>query len=291
MSDQRQQAIDLYDRFTHDGMDRRDFFARMTIIAGSAAAASSLIAAIAASPAAATVVPANDPRLRTMTTRLLGNNGVPFYTAYTAEPANRAREGSVIVIHENRGLNDHTRDVARRVALAGFHAFAVDFLSPVGGTPADEDKARDMIGKLDLSAATAHAVAMLDLLAKRSGGNGKVGAVGFCWGGAFVNRLAVAAGDRLDAGVSYYGPAPAPAEAARVSAPLTIHLAGLDERVNKTAWPWIAALRAARKPVTYFRYDGVNHAFNNDTSAERYNKAAADLAWRRTIDFFKRSLT
>ena len=289
-NDQRQQAIDLYDRFTHDGMDRRDFFSAMTMIAGSAAAASSLIAAIAASPAAATIVPANDRRLRTMTTRLLGNNGVPLYTAYTAEPANRAREGSVIVIHENRGLNEHTKDVARRLALAGYHAVAPDFLSPVGGTPADEDKARDMIGKLDLSAATAHAVVMIDLLAKRSGGNGKVGAVGFCWGGAFINRLAVAAGDKLDVGVSYYGPAPSPAEASRVSAPLTLHLAGLDERVNKTAWPWITALRAAGKPVTYFLYDGVNHAFNNDTSAERYNKAAADLAWKRTLRAFRRGL-
>ena len=309
-SDQRQQAIDLYDRFTHDEwqvdrspgaisdcrgqsdlpLDRRLFMARMTAIAGSAAAASALIAAISADPAAAAIVPPADKRLKTMTTRLLGNNGAPLYTAYTAEPATRAREASVIVIHENRGLNDHTRDVARRVALAGYHAVAPDFLSPVGGTPADENKARDMIGKLDLAASTAHAVAMLDLLAKRSGGNRKVGAVGFCWGGAFVNRLAVAAGDTLDAGVSYYGPAPNPAEAKRVSAPLTIHLAGLDDRVNTTAWPWITALREAGKPVTYFLYDDVNHAFNNDTSAERYDKAAADLAWKRTLRAFRRSL-
>lgn len=288
--DQRQQAIELYDRFTHEGMDRRDFMARMTAIAGSAAAASALIATIAADPAAAAIVPANDRRLRTMTTRLGGNNGLPLYTAYTAEPANAAREGSVIVIHENRGLNDHGRDVARRLALSGFHAIAVDWLSPLGGTPADENQARDMIGKLDLTASTQHAVAMLDLLAHRSGGNGKVGVVGFCWGGAFVNRLAVAAGDKLDAGVSYYGVAPDPSEAVRVSAPLVIQLAGLDERVNKSAWPWVTALRAAGKPVKYFNYDGVNHAFNNDTSAERFNKAASDLAWKRTIAAFRRYL-
>ncbi len=147
-----------------------------------------------------------------------------------------------------------------------------------------------MIGKLDLGAATAHAVAMLEELARRPGSTGKVGAVGFCWGGAFVNRLAVAAGDKLATGVSYYGPAPAPSEAARVAAPLTIHLAGLDARVNQTGFPWVTALRAAGKRVSFFLYDGVNHAFNNDTSAERYNKPAADLAWTRTLRAFRRHL-
>ena len=287
---QRQQAVELYDRYTHEGMDRRVFMARMTAIAGSAAAASALVATIAADPAAAAIVPPTDRRLKTMTDGLLGNDGVPLYTAYTAEPATGARQASLIVIHENRGLNDHTRDVARRLALSGFHAVAVDFLSPAGGTPADPDKAREMIGKLDLSASTAHAIAMLDLLAKRRGGNGKVGVVGFCWGGAFVNRLAVAAGGKLDVGVSYYGVAPDPSEAARVSSPLVIHLAGLDERVNKSAFLWVAALRAAGKPVKYFNYEGVNHAFNNDTSAERYNKPASDLAWKRTIAAFRQHL-
>ncbi len=286
----RQQAIELYDQYTHDGMDRRVFMARMTAIAGSAAAASALVATIGADPAAAAIVPANDRRLRTSTMTLLGTGGLPRYTAYSAEPANRAREASVIVIHENRRLNDHGRDVARRVALSGFHAVAVDFLTPLGGTPADENQARDLIGKLDLTASTNHAVAMLDQLARRPGGNGKVGAVGFCWGGAFVNRLAVAAGDKLDVGVSYYGVAPDPSEAARVAAPLVIQLAGLDERVNKSAFPWVTALRAAGKPVKYFNYDGVNHAFNNDTSAERYDKVASDLAWKRTIAAFRAHL-
>ncbi|HET7816090.1 MAG TPA: dienelactone hydrolase family protein, partial [Sphingomicrobium sp.] len=124
----------------------------------------------------------------------------------------------------------------------------------------------------------------------RSSRGGKVGAVGFCWGGAFVNRLAVAAGDRLDAGVVFYGPAPDPAEAVKVQAPLAIHLASLDERVNRTGFPWINALRAAGKPVKFFYYEGVNHAFHNDTSAERYDKAAAELAWRRTLTFFGRHL-
>jgi carboxymethylenebutenolidase len=169
-------------------------------------------------------------------------------------------------------------------------------LSPMGGTPADEDKAREMIGKLDLAASVRHATWMVGFLRQRTRtagfqGTGKVGAVGFCWGGAFVNRLAVAAGDRLDAGVVYYGPAPDPSEAARVQAPLMIHHAGLDARVAQTLFPWITALRAAGKPVTYFNYEGANHAFNNDTSAERYNKAAADLAWKRTLRFFRKHLS
>ena len=279
-----QAAIELYDRFTHDGLDRRIFMTRMVALAGSAAAAEALIGAIAASPAAAAVVPADDPRLTARTQDLVGG-----YKAYLAEPRTRSLKATVLVIHENRGLNDHIRDVARRLGVAGFRAVAPDFLSPTGGTPANEDAAREAIGKLDLGKSVSDAVAMLDELAKSSRG-GKVGAVGFCWGGGFVNRLAVAAGGKLAAGVSYYGPAPDPAEAAKVQAPLLIHDAGLDDRVNRTSFPWVEALRAAKKPVKFYLYEGVNHAFNNDTSAERYNKAAADLACERTLAFFKQYL-
>ncbi|MEO6256564.1 MAG: dienelactone hydrolase family protein [Sphingomicrobium sp.] len=282
--DIRRAAIALYDRSTHDGMDRRLFMGRMVQLAGSVAAAEALIGAIAASPAAAAIVPADDQRLTTRTQTLAGG-----YKAYIAEPRTRSLKATVLVIHENRGLNDHIRDVARRLALAGFRAVAPDLLSPAGGTPANEDAARDAIGKLDLTAATAAGVAMLGELATTSRG-GKVGAVGFCWGGGFVNRLAVAAGDELAAGVVYYGPAPHPSEASKVSAPLLFHHAGLDARVAASSWPWIAALRAAGKPVTYFSYDGVDHAFNNDSSAERYNQPAADLAWTRTLRFFNHHL-
>jgi len=284
--DKLQQAIELYDRFTHEGLDRRDFFARMTLIAGSAAAATSLIASIAASPAVAAIVPEDDKRL---TTRTMTFERPAGYKAYVAEPRTRSLKAAVLVIHENRGMTPHIKDVARRVGLEGFRAVAPDFLSLSGGTPASEDAARDEIGKLDLAKVTTDAVSMLEELAKSSRA-GKVGAVGFCWGGAFVDRLAVAAGDKLDAGVSYYGPAPNPSEAAKVQAPLLIQLAGLDTRVAETAWPFITALRAAGKKVTYFNYEGTNHAFNNDTSAERYNQAAADLAWKRTIRFFKQYL-
>ena len=282
-NDQRHQAITLYDRFTHGLMERRAFMARMIALAGSVAAAESLIAAISASPAAASIVPADDKRLATRTVTLAG------YKAYVAEPRSKSLKPTILVIHENRGLNEHIRDIARRLALAGFRAVAPDMLSPTGGTPANEDTAREAIGKLDLAKANAAGVAMVRALAKSSR-HGKVGAIGFCWGGAFVDRLAVAAGKSLAAGVSYYGPAPSPSEAVKVEAPLLLHYAGLDTRVAETAGPWVAALKAAHKKVEAFTYPGVNHAFNNDTSAERYNKAAADLAWTRTVAFFKRYL-
>ena len=280
----RKAAIALYDRFTHEGFDRRVFMTRMVALAGSVAAADALIGAIAASPAAAAIVPAEDKRLITRTKDLVGR-----YKAYVAEPRTRSLKATVLVIHENRGLNDYVRDVARRLGVAGFRAVAPDFLSLSGGTPSNEDAARDAIGKLNLDKSVSDAVAMLDELAKSSRG-GKVGAVGFCWGGGFVNRLAVAAGDKLDAGVPFYGPAPDPSEASKVKAPLLIHDAGLDERVNRTSFPWVEALRAAGKPVKFYLYDGVNHAFHNDTSAERYNKDAAELAWKRTLAFFKQHL-
>ncbi len=280
----RKQAIDLYDRFTHEGMERRAFMAEMVKLAGSVAAAELLVAGIAASPAAAAIVPENDPRLTTRTQDLTGG-----YKAYVAEPRTRSLKATVLVIHENRGLNDHIRDVARKVALAGFRAVAPDMLSKSGGTPADEDAARTAIGKLDLATVTMDAAAIVGELKKSSRGR-KVGAVGFCWGGGFVNWLAMNAGEKLDAAAVYYGPAPDPAEAAKVKAAMLIHDAGLDDRVNRTSFPWVEALRANHKTVKFFLYDGVNHAFNNDTSAERYNKAAADLAWKRTIAFFHKYL-
>jgi carboxymethylenebutenolidase len=196
----------------------------------------------------------------------------------------------VLVIHENRGLTPHIEDVARRVALAGFHAIAPDLLAPQGGTPADEDRARTLIGTLDYDLALAQARAMMAHVAADKAGTGRVGAVGFCWGGAFVNRLAVAAGPALAAGVAYYGPAPNPSEAVKVQAPLMLHYAGKDARVNATGEPWVAALKAAGRSVEAFTYPGVDHAFNNDSSAERYNAAAATLAWGRTIAFLHRHL-
>lgn len=285
MTDLRERAIALYDAFTHEHRDRRAFMREMVALTGSAVAAEALVAAIAASPAAAQQVKPDDPRLRTATAKGV-EAGKPA-SAYFAAPrdAGGRKLGTVLVIHENRGLTEHIRDVARRVALAGFRAVAPDLLAPQGGTPADEDRARDMIAAIDMDLALRQAQAALGRAARQRNGSGKVGVVGFCWGGAFVNRLAVAAGPALNAGVAYYGPAPDPSEASRVQAPLLLHYAGKDTRVNATGTPWVKALEAAGKPVEAHVYPGVDHAFNNDTSAERYDAAAAKLAWDRTIAF------
>ena len=286
----RAAAIALYDRYTHEGLDRRAFMSELTRIAGSAAAASALLAAIAADPAAAAVVEEGDARIVGRRMRWPVGQGRTL-AGYQAGP--RRPEGplaSVMVIHENRGLNAHIEDVARRLAVAGYRAVAPDFLSPVGGTPADSDAARDAIGKLNLAQTTDDAVATLRLLAMLPGSNGKVGTVGFCWGGAMVNRVAVAAGDALDAGVSFYGPAPDPADAARVRAALLVHLAELDERVNRTGIPWGEALKAASPRHEVMMHAGVNHAFHNDTSAERYDREAAERAWQATLRFFETHL-
>jgi len=282
-------AIRLHDRFTHEGLDRRSFMAELTRIASGSAAALALLSSIEARAQARPIVQANDPRIEAGPSQLPGADGASI-AGYAASRRVGTRSASVLVVHENRGLNEHIRDVTRRLAVAGFHAFAPDFLSRGGGTPADEDAARAAIGRLDLSQSTADGVAMLRALAARPGGNGKVGVVGFCWGGAMVNRLAVAAEGDLDAGVVFYGPAPAPAEAPRVQAPLLIHLAEKDERVNATALPWVLALRQAGKSVRAINYHGAEHAFHNDTSAARYHPEHARRAWAETLRFFREHL-
>ncbi|WP_375244999.1 dienelactone hydrolase family protein [Sphingomonas parapaucimobilis] len=285
----RDRAVRIYDAFTHEHHDRRTLLRQMTALAGSVAAAEALILGISASPAAAAVTDPHDIRLRI--DRREGMEAGARSAAYLASPRGaKKRIGTVLVIHENRGLTPHIEDVTRRVALAGFHAVAPDLLAPQGGTPADEDRARALIGTLDYDLALAQARAMMAHAAADKTGTGRVGAVGFCWGGAFVNRLAVAAGPTLAAGVAYYGPAPKPGEAAKVQAPLMLHYAGKDARVNATGEPWVAALKAAGRPVEAFTYPGVDHAFNNDSSAERYNAAAATQAWSRTIAFLHRHL-
>ena len=278
-------AIALYDRFTHEGMDRRAFLAQLTRIAGGAGAASLLLSSVACQAAAAPQIAPDDARLSCRDIEWEARPG-RHYRGYTAAPKGRAGLPVVFVIHENRGLNDHIRDVARRAALAGYSAVAPDWLSPAGGTPAgDEDRARTMIGALDMAETVADGAAMI-----RSNASRKVGIVGFCWGGGLVNRLAVASGDALRAAVPFYGPAPDPAEAARVRAAMLIILAGLDNRVNATARPWAEALRAAGRDVTVHEFANVDHAFHNDTSAMRYNREAAEAAWAETLDFFGRHL-
>ena len=286
----RQSAIALYDDFTHEHRDRRRFMADLTRLAGSAAAANILLAGIAADPAAAAIVAEDDPRVTSgMEEWKVG----PARTlrGYRASPKSKGPHPAVMVVHENRGLQPYTRDVARRLAVASFEALAPDFLTPSGGTPlGDDDRARTMIAALDFAQTVQDAVATIGWLAVPPRSTGRVGIVGFCWGGALVDRTAVDAGKRLATAVAFYGPAPDPALAARVEAPLLLHYAGLDARVDATAEPWVAALKAAHKDVTTYTYPGVDHAFHNDTAPDRYNAEAATLAWNRTITFFRRTL-
>ena len=286
----RQRAIELYDHFTHEGRDRRAFMVDLTRLAGSAAAANLLLAGIAADPAAAAIVADDDPRV---IAEMVTWDGAPgrALNGYRATPKSGGIHPAVMVIHENRGLQPYTRDVARRLAVAGFTALAPDFLTGSGGTPlGDDDKARGMIAALDLGQTVRDAIATVAWLKTKGQSTGKVGVVGFCWGGALADRVAVEGGTVPSAVCAFYGPAPDPAEAVKVRAPLLLHYAGLDTRVDASAKPWLAALEAARKSVASYDYPNVNHAFHNDTAPDRYDAAAATLAWDRTIAFFRKTL-
>jgi carboxymethylenebutenolidase len=279
-----QKIIDLFDRYTHGGMNRRDFLERLTLLAGSTAAATALLPALENNYAQAEVVPENDPDIVAETAEI-----APGIKGYLVRPKAAGTYPVVLVIHENRGLNPHIKDVTRRMAKEGFIAFGADYLTPLGGTPADEEKAREMFKELKPEEVVAFSRGAAAALAKIDGGNGKVGAVGFCWGGGAVNALAVTGDPNLKAGVAYYGMQPKDG-VANIAAPLMLHYASLDERINAGIKDYEAALKADGKAFELFVYDGVNHAFNNDTNAARYNKAAADTAWGRTIGFFKKYL-
>ncbi|QKV17247.1 dienelactone hydrolase family protein [Oricola thermophila] len=283
-----QAMIDAYDEYTHLTLDRRRFMNRLTKLAGSSAAAAVIAPMLAASSAKAAMVEAGDQRISGEDVSFDGATGA--MSGYFVTPAGASDPlPAVIVIHENRGLNEHIRDVARRLALEGFAALAVDFLSPLGGTPEDEDRARAMFGELDGAATVANAAAARQFLAGHDATNGKVGAVGFCWGGGLVNYLAVA-DTGLNAAVAYYGRQPAAEDVPAIEAPLLLHYAGLDDRINAGIDAYRAALEQNGKEFTIHVYEGVNHAFNNDTSEARYDKTAAELAWSRTLAFFREKL-
>ena len=280
-----QKYIRLFDSYTHGGMSRRDFLDTLKIMAG-AAGAVPLLAQLENNYAYADTIAPDDPRLITKDIQIL-----PDINGLLAMPKDaKGPLGGVMVIHENRGLNPHIKDITRRIALEGFVAFGVDYLSMQGGTPGDEDKARDLISKLKPEDVNATSLDVRDALSSYKGVNGKVGAIGFCWGGTFVNSLAVA-DPKLDAGVAYYGVQPPAADVPKIRAPLLLHYAGLDDRVNAGIKDYEAALKANGKTYEIFIYDGANHAFNNDTNPARYDKAAADKAWARTIGWFKKYLS
>lgn len=282
-----QKIINLYDSYTHGGMNRRSFFDKLVVLAGGTAAATALMPLLQNNYAKAEMIAADDSRIKTETVTF--SAGSTQLTGYLATPADGGKHPAVVVVHENRGLNPHTQDTARRLAVDGFTVLAVDFLAPVGGTPTDEDKAREMIGTLQPGDVTTWAQGAVAYLRSHPASNGKVGAVGFCWGGGVIGRLAVAE-PTLDAGVVYYGSQPPAEEVAKIQAPLLLNYAGMDERINAGIPAFEEALKANDKSYTLHMYDGAQHAFNNDTNAPRYNKEASDLAWGRTVAFFQEHL-
>ena len=280
-------AIDLYDRYSRGLPNRREFLRRLSVLAGSLAAANALLASLEHSYAGADAPPGDDPRISVQDITYQGATGE--VRAKFARPKGEVKTPGVVVIHENRGLNAHIADVARRVALEGFCALAPDALSPVGGTPQDEDKAIALIGQLDQQSTIKNFVAAVQYLKTYPMSSGKVGVVGFCWGGGMANQLAVNSPD-VSAAVPYYGMQPASVDVPRIKASLLLHYAGLDERIDKGIPAYVAALKKASIDYTLYVYEGAQHGFNNDTSPARYNKEAADLAWKRTIAFLKEKL-
>ena len=282
-----QRIINLYDSFTHGGMNRRDFLDRLATLAGSAAAAAALLPLLQNDYAQAAVVAENDARL--VAERVAYDSPKGKINGYLVRPTAKGKRPAIIVIQENRGLNPHIEDVARRLAVEGFLAVAPDLLSVSGGTPPDEDKARELHGKTDREDIIAAAVAAVPFVLTHAESNGNVGAVGFCFGGGVVNRMA-AERPELKAAVVYYGLQIPADQVPTIRAPLLLHYAGLDERVNAGMAAYESALKVNGKRYTIHMYPGVNHAFNNDTGGARYNKEAADLAWERTLAFFKEQL-
>jgi carboxymethylenebutenolidase len=280
--------IRLYDEYTHKPLERRVFLERLAVLAGGAAAAMTMLPLLENNYAQAAIVDPADPRVVTSTTTFKGVTG--DIRAYLAVPkAGPPKRAGVIVIHENRGLTPYTQDLARRLAVEGFTGLAVDLLSPMGGTPANEDEARAAIGKLELVDAVRNLVAAVAYLKSRPDATGPVGAVGHCWGGGMCNLLATAALD-LAAAVPFYGLVAPTVDVPMIKAKLQLHYAGNDPRINAGIPDYEAALKTARVSYEVFMYEGAEHAFQNDTAGARYNKAAADLAWSRTIAFFKANL-
>jgi len=282
-----QRIINLYDQFTHGGMNRRDFLDRLAGLAGSAAAGAALLPLLQNNYAQAAIVAADDGRLVTERVRYDSPHGK--INGYLVRATAKGKRPAIIVIHENRGLNPHIEDIARRLALEGFLALAPDLLTLVGGTPPNEDAARDLHPKMNREHAIAASVAAVSFLQQHAESTGKVGAVGFCFGGGVVNRVATDSPD-LAAGVAYYGVQPPADKVPTIKAALLLHYAETDENINKGIAAYESALKADNKKYTINIYPGTQHAFNNETGAARYNKQAADLAWERTIGFFKEQL-
>ncbi len=280
-----QDIINLYDEYTHKPLTRNEFLKRLTLLTGSVTAAMAVLPLIEVNAAGANQTPTDG--LMTEYITYAGVQGE--MKAYVARPEKKGKYAAVVIIHENRGLNAHIEDVARRAAKAGFLAIAPNALAPLGGTPANEDEARQKFQQLKAEDSLQNFIRVFDYLNTRKDVTGKYGCVGFCWGGAMANSLAVEV-PSLKAAVAFYGRQPDTAKVPNIKAAVQLHYAGLDERVNAGAAAYETALKANNINYELYMYDGVNHAFHNDTAPTRYNEAAAKLAWQRSMDFFKKYL-
>jgi len=284
-----QELLNLFDKYVHGDVDRRGFLERATRYAVGGMTASMLLDALSPKFAEAQQIPKDDARIKPSTVEFSSPKGQGKMRGYLVRPAKASGKlPGVLVVHENRGLNPHIEDIARRIALDGFMAFAPDALAPLGGYPGDEDKARDLFAKLDLQKVGEDFVAAAEWLKSRPDCTGKIGVVGFCFGGGIANMLATRLPD-LSAAVPFYGAQPKAEDVAKIKAPLLIHYAEHDDRIDAGIPAFEAALKANHVWYQLFVYPGTQHGFNNDTTP-RYDKAAAQLAWRRTIDFLKKNL-
>jgi carboxymethylenebutenolidase len=283
------EVLRLFDAYVHGIIDRRAFLDRAAKFAVAGVTAAGLLEALNPKFAEAQQVPPKDPRIESSFVELPAPKGYGKVRTYQVKPAQAAGKLPIVmVVHENRGLNPHIEDVARRLALEGFLAVAPDALFPLGGYPGNEDKARELFATLDQAKTREDFVTTAQALNKDARGNGKLGVVGFCYGGGIAHMLAARLPE-LDAAVPFYGMPPAPEEAKHVKAALLVHLAENDERIN-SAWPaYEQALKAAKVKFEAYKYPGTQHGFNNDTTP-RYDEAAAKLAWQRSIALFKKTL-
>ncbi|MCK4931818.1 MAG: dienelactone hydrolase family protein [Candidatus Aminicenantes bacterium] len=281
-----EKILGLYDDYAKGSLDRREFLKKLAALAGGTAAALALLPLIEGSYAQAQVMAKDDSRLHVEDIKYPGETGDVL--AHFARPKGDAKLPGVIVIHENRGLNPHTRDVARRVALEGFLAVAPDACSPLGGTPEDVDAARSRMRELDSESTQKNFVAAVKYLKTHPQSTGKVGCMGFCWGGGMTNQVAVKSPD-LNAAVPFYGRQPVAEDVPKIKASMLCHYGSLDERINAGIEAFEAAMKKAGIEYKIYMYEGAAHAFFNDTSS-RYHEEAAKLAWKRTIAFFKEKL-
>jgi len=287
-SDFPKEVLSLFDRYVHGGIDRREFIEKASKYAVGGMTAAAMLEALRPNFVLGEQIAATDSRIKGEEASCPSPQGNGTVKGYLVRPSKAGGKlPAILVVHENRGLNPHIRDIARRLAVANFIAFAPDALAPVGGYPGDEEKAAQMFGQLDAAKRTEDFVAASNWIKGHAESSGKLGSVGFCFGGGVVNTLAVRLGDALSAGVPFYGAQPMATDVPKIKAHMLIHYAGMDDRIN-AGWPaYEAALKAAKVDYQQFTYQGTMHGFNNDTTP-RYDEAAAKLAWTRTVDWFNK---